>query len=82
MCRYNEAVSQDWKQVALELNLQGETVNRINKDYNCLKDKCYEMFNTWLQRTPEACWCHMVNALKMCKMLKLAKDIEESFMSE
>lgn len=39
------------------------------------------MFNTWLQRSPDACWCHIVKALKICNMLQLANDIEKSFLS-
>ena len=75
-------ISSCWKELALELDLPYDTINRINRDHDNIKDKCYDMFNTWLQRSPDACWCHIVNALKMCKMLQLAKDIEESFLSE
>ena len=82
LCRHYEAVSYCWKELALELDLPLETINRIDNDHDRIKDKCYDMFNTWLQRSPDACWCHIVNALKMCKMLQLAKDIEESFLSK
>ena len=81
LCRHYEAISSCWKELALELNFPYDTINRINKDHHCIKEKCYDMFNTWLQRSPDACWCHIVQALKMCKMLQLAKDIEESFLS-
>ena len=39
------------------------------------------MFNMWLERSLNACWCHIVKALKMCKKLKLAEHIDESFLS-
>ena len=68
--------------LALELDLQFETINTINKDHGNIKDKCLNMFNTWLERSPDACWCHIVNALKMHNMLLLAKDIEQSFLSK
>ena len=82
MCRHYEAVSSCWKELALEVDFPYETINRINKDHDNIKDKCYDMFNTWLQRSPNACWCHIVNALKQCKMLQLAKDIEKSFLGK
>ena len=68
--------------MALELDLPYETIDRIDNDHNRIKDKCYDMFYTWLQRSPDACWCHIVKALKICNMLQLANDIEESFLSE
>ena len=68
--------------MALELDLPAQTINRINKDHDCIEDKCYDMFDTWLQRSPDACWCHIVKALKMRNMLQLANDIEKSFLSE
>ena len=81
LCRYSEAFSSCWVELGLELDLPNETITTIDKDHNRIKDKCREMFNTWLQRSPDACWCHIVNALKMHNMVQLAKNIEESFLS-
>ena len=82
LCRLSEAVSSCWKELALELDLPFETISRIDKDRVHIKEKCYDMFNTWLQRSFDACWCHIVNALKMCRMLQLAKDIENYYLSK
>ena len=82
LCRYSEAISSCWMDLALELDLQFETINTINKDHDNIKDKCRNMFNTWLERSPDACWCHIVNALKVHNMLQLANDIEQSFLSK
>ena len=82
MSRYSEAVSSCWKELALELDLPYDTISRIDNDHNHIKDKCYDMFNTWLQRSPDACWCHIVEALKMRNMLQLANDIDKSFLSK
>ena len=81
LCRYSEAISLCWVDLALELDLPYETINTIDNDHNHIKEKCRSMFNTWLERSPNACWCHIVNALKMHAMLQLAKDIEQSFLS-
>ena len=62
--------------MALELDLPLETVDTIDKDHSQTKDKCYHMFNTWLQRMPDASWCSFTEALKMVKMLSVANDIE------
>ena len=81
MRHYFEDISSCWKDLALELDLPYKTVKSIDKDNDNIKDKCYDMFNTWLERLPDACWCHIVKALKNCNMSKLAKDIEEYFLS-
>ena len=78
---YFEDISSCWKDLAVELDLPYKTVKRIDKDNDNIKDKCYDMFSTWLERSPEACWCNIVRALKKCEMLKLAKDIENYFLS-
>ena len=80
LCRYSDAVSPFWKQLALELDFSYDTINKIDHDRAHITDKCYDMFNMWLERSLDTCWCHIVNAIKMCKKLKLAKDIEESFL--
>ena len=66
--------------LALELDLPYEKLNTIDNDHGRTKDKCRDMFNTWLESTPDACWYHIINALKMHNMLQLAKDIEQSFL--
>ena len=81
LCCYFEAVSSCWKQLALQLDLPLETITTIDRNYPYVEDKCCYMFNTWLQRSLDACWCHIVKALKMCNMLQLANDIEKSFLS-
>ena len=63
------------------MDLPYKTVKTIDKDNDNTKDKCFDMFNTWLERSPNACWCHIVNALKKHNKSKLAKDIEESYLS-
>ena len=78
---YSVSVSPYWKDLALELKLPYATIEMIDGNCSHITDKCREMFNTWLQRSPNACWCYIVNALKVCSKVKLAEDIEESFLS-
>ena len=74
--RYSEDVSKCWKDLALELDLPLKTADTIDIDYTPTKDKCCHMFDTWLQRSPDPCWCEIVEALKMMNMSRLATDIE------
>ena len=81
LCHYSVSISPCWKNLALELNLAYATIQMIDANCSHITDKCREMFNTWLQSSPNACWCYFVNALKMYSKLKLAEDIEKSFLS-
>ena len=81
LCHYSDDISSCWKKLALELDLPYATIKRIDKDNDDINDKCFDMFNKWLERSPDTCWCHIVNALKKCNLSKLAKDIEESYLS-
>ena len=81
LCRHSDAVSLFWKQLALELDFPSETIDRIDKDRDSLTDKCYDLFKTWLQRSPNACWCHIIDALKTRDMLQMARNVEETYLS-
>ena len=76
LVRYSNKIARCWKQLALELSLSVEDVDVI--DVNCVdvNDKCYEMFNTWLRRTCDSCWCQVANALKIVKLNEVAIEAE------
>ena len=76
LCRYSEDISTCWTYLALELNLRSETIDAVNVDHTCIRDKCRHMFNRWLERSLDPCWCEIIEALKMIKMSHLAADIE------
>ena len=67
--------------MALELDLPSETIDTLDIDFTRTKDKCRRMFDTWLQRSPDPCWCEIVEALKIIKMSRLATDIEAEHLS-
>ena len=54
-------------------------VNTININNAEVKEKCYHMFQIWLERTVNSCWCHFVAALKKVKLLEIASEVEQKF---
>ena len=80
LCRYSEDISKCWTDLALELDLPSKTIDTLDIDYTRTKDKCRHMFDTWLERSPDACWCDIVEALKIIKVSHLATDIEAKYL--
>ena len=80
MCRHSEDVAKCWAELALELDLPSETIDTLDVNHSHIKDKCRHMFNTWLEGSPDACWCEIIEALKMIKMSRLATDIEAKYL--
>lgn len=76
LCQYTEQISTSWDRVALELNLTSEIIDAIEVDSVRTDGRCRRMFNTWLQRSHDPCWCEIVEALKMVKLSCLAIDVE------
>ncbi|XP_065919173.1 protein NLRC3-like [Dysidea avara] len=77
---YSDDISSCWKEVALQLDLPWEKVNTIDIDHSRTKDKCCHMFNTWLQRSCDPCWCQIVEALKIVRMLQVARKMELTYL--
>ena len=80
LCRYSEDVTNCWAELGLELDLPLQTVETLDIDYTRTKEKCRRMFVTWLERSPDPCWCEVVKALEMIKMLHLATEIEAKYL--
>ena len=74
--RYSEHISTCWTGVALELDLSSETIDTLDINSVHTNDKCRHMFNKWLQRSLDPCWCEIVEALQMVKLSHLATDVE------
>ena len=80
LCRYSEDVTNCWAELALELDLPSQTVETLDIECTRTKDKCRRIFVTWLERSPDPCWCEVVKALQMIKMSRLATDIEAKYL--
>ena len=79
LVRYSDKIVTCWKQLALELSLSAEVVNKIDANHVHIIDKCYDMFNTWLEQTRDSCWCQVASAFKMVKLNEAAGEIENKF---
>ena len=79
---YSNKITSQWKELALQLDIPQEVVNTIDINNNEIKDKCYHMFNAWLQRTVDSCWCQFVLALRKVDLLDLANVIELKFIGK
>ena len=56
-----------------------EEVNSINVGYTDINDKCYHMFNSWLEKTRNPCWCQVVDAFKMIDLTDIAKHLSDLY---
>ena len=79
LVRYSNRIVTCWKLVALELSLSAEDVDVIDVDHGDVIGKCYTIFNTWLKRTCDPCWCQVANALRIVNLDKDATEIEAKF---
>ena len=65
-----------WTDLALELDLPSKIIDKLDIDYILIRNKCRQMFDMWLERSPDPCWHEIVEALRMIKMSRLANSIE------
>ena len=63
LIKYSTKISSHWREIALQLKLSAPRVSTINLNHQYIEDKCYAMFNTWLNKTISPCWCHFIQAL-------------------
>ena len=79
---YSAKISSYWKEIALQLDIPQEVVNTIDIGNTEVKEKCYHMFQKWLESTINACWCHFVSALKKVKLNEIAREAEQNITSK
>ena len=72
----------DWQRFGLELKVDDRTLNQIDRDpaLSRLQDKLREVFRILLDEMDEdLTWLAVVEALKVIKEKRLARDIEKKF---
>lgn len=72
----------DWQRFGLELKIDDRTLTQIDSDsaLKRIQDKLREVFRIWLKESDEECtWLSVVNALKVIKEKRLAREIEKKF---
>ena len=65
----------DWKDIGLELGLQFNRLNSIEKDYHHSKDCFLETLVMWLKSTPNATWRSLEVTLTNVRRQQLSLDL-------
>ena len=71
----------DWEQLGLYLGLESHTLRRVkinNRDVESMK---IDMFNRWLNATPNAAWSDVVSALMAMDEKHVARQIDQEYCS-
>ena len=78
LSKYNTNISTHWKEIAFNLGISKDIVSTIDANYHSVEDKCLDMFNTWLDTTVQACWCHLIQALCSCDVMlqRIADEVK------
>jgi len=80
LVQHIDEVASFWKEIALNLGIPPAKVDRINKDHDELREKCYDMFRTWIQLTVNPCWCQFISALESVELFQLATKMKQNYM--
>ena len=74
LIKYSTKISFNWKQFATQLGVPRDKVLTIDLDYQHVEEKCFHLFNTWLNKTVHPCWCHFIQALCDVGLNGVAKE--------
>ena len=63
LMKYSTEIAHYWQHIALLLGIPKGRVSTIDLNNKRIEQKCFDLFDTWLGRTPHACWCDFIQAL-------------------
>ena len=69
----------EWLSLGLNLGLQQHELAKIERDYQGNDRRRLQMLNLWLQRTPNATWEDVVDALQQMGENTVAENIREKY---
>ena len=76
LVKYSSKISTCWKELALHLGIPEHKISVIEVNHSTdVSDKCYNMFNIWLQSRISPCWCHFAQALNTVGLNGIAKEV-------
>ena len=76
LVKYSSKISSCWKKLAVHLGIPDHTISMIEANHSTdVKNKCYDMFNKWLQSKISPCWCHFAQALSTVGLNGIAKEV-------
>ena len=74
MLKYSDNITAYWKVIALRLGVTENRITMIDIDHLIVRDKCFDMFKTWLEISVNPCWCHFIQALHDIQLLSVAEE--------
>ena len=77
LIKYSTSISPHWKEIAVYLGIPRVEVEAIaSANHPRPENKCYAVFNTWLNRKVDACWCHFIKALCNVNLNSIAEKVK------
>ena len=70
-----------WRDLGYELLHNAAIVHVIEVDYRDDVKACHQMFENWLETSPDASWSRLITALKNIQMNTAAESISKLFKS-
>ena len=77
LLKYSEKIAVHWKKIAYSLNVPCHRIEVIDLNHAYVGQKCYAMFNTWLQTAVNPCWCHLIQALYVIGLNSVAEETKK-----
>ena len=76
LSKFKMQLCPDWFYIGLTLGISAEYLNEINLGKHRPRDKCFYMFERWLQLDCVPCYCKLIFAVKDEGNCTLAEDIQ------
>ena len=74
LIKYSKNVTHHWKEIAIQMDIHKEKVDKIDLDYLDIQDKYHAMFSAWLEKKTLPCWCKFIQALYTVGLESVAEE--------
>ena len=74
LVKYSQKIEHCWQEIAFQMDIHKQEIDRIDPHHLCIQDKCCVMFTAWLKRTTSPCWCKFVQALYAVGLESIAEE--------
>lgn len=82
LIKYSDVVAPHWECVAIYLGIPNEKIPVIDMDHPYAQKKCKKMFEMWLERAKQPCWCHFILALCNVGLVAVAGKVKKMHLYE
>lgn len=73
----------EWHGLGLKLGLKTSKLRKLENSYSGDTDRLKaEMFDVWLENSPDATWGDLIKALRVMNKNRVASDIEAKYLPE